>query len=233
MRKIVITVIAIIVTIGIVLAALFVVGGYTWIEQLLGLKERPVKRYEKKETAKERAAREETEFKLAQEIISQQRESKENLSRLADGQIKKITVDRVSTIPNEASVAIEAFYTNESSLAGAMSFWRRDGIWYLIEVTRQPRLPNPPRGTLIGGLTEEDVAIGKQIATEQRKHQEVITDLITGQVRYLRVDRVDGRTETATVYVTTGYADGKKLKVAIDMSFVNGYWYIVSMYERQ
>lgn len=215
----------------ILLILAFAASGCTQIKWFLGLEKRPTKEHKRKESTKDSISKA-TETKLAREIMSQQRESKDNLSRLADGQIKRITVDKVTTIPNEASLAIEAFYTDNSSLPGALAFWRRGGKWYLVEVTRQPRLPNPPTGTLVEDLTKEDIAIGRKIVREQIKHQETVTDLVTEQVKELDIDQVDAQTETATVYVTALYVTGDKLNITMDMSFVNGYWYIVSMYEK-
>lgn len=212
------------------LIAILLIGGligallYYWLVFI------PKKKLPKKETTSERQ-REKIELKLAKEIMSQQKESNisPNLRRLAEGEIKKITVGEAAPLTDEVKVAIEAFYTDESSLKGEMTFWRREGKWYLVEVTREPRLPNPPTGTLVKELSSEDIKLGKKIVAQQQKHQEIITDLVTGQVKELTFDRADLRTEASFVDTTINYANGKKTKVIVELIFQGGSWYLVTI----
>ena len=174
-------------------------------------------------------------LELVKEIMSQQRESSYNLRQLAEGGIKRITVNDVNKRSEvEVNLAITAKYVDDSTLDGAATFWHRDGDWYLVEVTREPRLYDPPLGTQAAELAESDIEIGNRIVAQQQINQDITTDFVKGKIKSLAVNQVQREIDSmgrdkSIADITTAYADGKTVDVMAELLNHEGFWYLVKI----
>lgn len=217
-----------------ILVLLFILISYVSEDFWPFEKRRPPK---KKPVAKEVSSKKKIPLGLAKEIMSQQRESSYNLRQLALGGIKSISINNSIRHPKKVDLAITATYADDSILNGSATFWQRDRDWYLVEVTRESRLPDPPLGTEISELTKSDVKIGKQIVRQQQENQNVVIDFIEYKIRDLRVRKVineidsEGR-DVSIVDMAAIYENGKVEEILAQMVHHEGFWYLVKIKRR-
>lgn len=216
-----------------VLLVLFVVCTSLFLEDFWPFQKKK-KTSKKESTTREVVSEKKIPPELAKEIMSQQQESSYNLRQLAQGGIKSIAINKVTRRIKEVNLAITAVYVDDSTLDGAATFWQRDGDWYLVEVTRGSRLPDPPLGTRISELTENDIEIGKQIVKQQQKNQKVAIDFVEEEIKRLTVNKVtseidsQGRDESI-VDITTTYKNGKEVEIVAELLRQEGFWYLMKM----
>ncbi len=192
------------------------------------------RRPQEKETTAREAPEKEIPLDLVQEIVSQQRESSYNLRQLALGGIEHISIHEVLEKPEEVEVEITAHYVDNSTLDGFATFWKRDSDWYLVEVTRESRYPDPPLRTRTAQLTHSDLEIGREIVRQQRKNQQVPIDFIEGKIKDLAVNKVtneidrEGR-DQSNVDISTTYQDGQIEQIIAQMIHHEGFWYLITI----
>ena len=169
---------------------------------------------------------------LVKEIMSQQRESSYNLRQLAMGGIESISINKVTEEPESADLKITANYTDNSKLDGSATFWKRDGSWYLVEITRDERRPGQPTGTMVADLTKSEIEFGKEIVRQQQTNQQVPADLINGTIKNLTVNKVineiddEGR-DRSIIDIATTYEDGRNEQIKAQMIHHEGFWYLI------
>jgi hypothetical protein len=192
---------------------------------------------EKKKTTKKVLRKKKVPLSLVKEIMSQQRESSYNLRQLAMGGIKSISINGIVEKTDEVDLQITATYADNSEVNGAATFWKRDGDWYLVEVTRESRYPDQPTGTHVSELTKSDIEIGKEIAAQQQQDQKVAEDFVAGRIKNLQVSKVineidsEGRDRSA-VRISTTYEDGRDIQIVARMVHHEGFWYLTRIERR-
>ena len=171
---------------------------------------------------------------LAKEIMSQQQESSYNLRQLAQGGIKSIAIDKATKHTKEVDLAITAMYVDDSTLDGEVTFWQRDGDWYLVEVARRPKLHDPPLKTGISELTENDIEIGKQLVRQQQKNQEVVLGFVQEEIKKLTINKVSGEIDSegrdeSIVDITATYRNGEEVEIVSELLRHEGFWYLMKI----
>lgn len=169
----------------------------------------------------------EVDENLAKQLIAQQRQSRENMRRLAEGQIKSFTADNVTKWEDKVSVKITANYSDNAQLVGFMDFIKKGNDWYLSTITRESLYPLPPAST--EGISGSLLQMGKDIVVEQRDNQEIIKDLIDGKINRLEIDDVNASIDDTTLEVTVLYKDNTKVNGTMELTRQDGYWYLTKI----
>jgi hypothetical protein len=135
---------------------------------------------------------------LGKRMYVEQIESQSSLQRLAAGEIKGITVDRVDAGSDVAIVSITARFTDGTKAAGAMKLVKRDGLWFFFALTG---MRSGATGGLAdsvnkaaqmessqtienefkrAGIVEPDAGVIKTLFEQQSANQEMFEDLLAG-----------------------------------------------------
>lgn len=180
---------------------------------------------DEKDTDKKPVLTQNTELDdLAKRLIIQQQESRENLRRLAEGQIKSIEIGEIK--PDQKQVFIKAFYTDQSTLDGRVDLESVQNKLYIARVTRLSNLPLLP-GQQVASFGSQELELGRQLVESQGENQTFINDLINGKIGRLDINNiVKTGTDSIIVEATRVDKDGGTKAVKINMVFLNGYWYL-------
>lgn len=133
-------------------------------------------------------------------MYTQQLQSQANLARLANNEVRQLTIGTASTWGNRSSVPVTVAFRDGGSLSGTMVLTRTDNKWYFSSITaagREPSATTPKRNI--------DPAVVKTIADQQATsaNQDLITrGIIQRGFTTARVDGVTQGANTATVNVT-------------------------------
>ncbi len=164
---------------------------------------------------------------LAKKMIIQEQESRENLRRLAEGQVKSFEVTAVQTDQNQ--IEVNTFYTDDSSLHGLVHFQDIDGKVYITKITHDAAIPLLP-GNDVATLSDEELQLGRDLVKSQAANQEVPKDLRDGNITKLVINsKTKDDADTTTLEATATLKDGSSKEVKINMVFLNGFWYIKSL----
>ncbi|MCL5292411.1 MAG: hypothetical protein M1548_07790 [Actinobacteria bacterium] len=161
---------------------------------------------------------------LAKKLIIDQQNSRENMRRLAEGQIKNIDVIGVNQ--NDKQVFIKAFYTDQSSLDGIVYIDNVQDKFYMTQIRRLSNAGVPGQMASIG---PGEMKLGDSLVQTQADNQEVFTDLLNGTISKIVFNNtVKKSNENVTIEGTVFNKDGTTEPVTIDMVFLNGFWYVKS-----
>lgn len=162
---------------------------------------------------------------LAKKLIIDQQNSRENMRRLAEGQIKNIDVIGVNQ--NDKQVFIKAFYTDQSSLDGIVYIDNVQDKFYMTQI-RRPSDAGVP-GQQMASIGPGEMKLGDSLVQTQADNQEVFTDLLNGTISKIVFNNtVKKSNENVTIEGTVLDKDGTTKPVTIDMVFLNGFWYVKS-----
>lgn len=161
---------------------------------------------------------------LAKRIVIQQQESRENLRRLAEGQIKTIEIGSINQ--NEKQIFIKAFYTDQTSLDGRIDLESVQGKLYIDKVTRLSAIQNLP-GQQVATVGTGEMNLGRQLVKSQGENQDIPNSLLKGDITKIEINNIvkDG-SDSTTIEAATTFKDGTSRPLKISMTFLNGFWYI-------
>ncbi len=175
---------------------------------------------------------EEDKEDFARKVIAEQQESRADLRRLAEGDIKEIIINKVTKKDGKVIIDISVVSIGQDTEDGQIVLneiipeGMENSFYYFAELTRG----SPPATTENVGL--EEIDLGKEIVEQQFEHQQTIQDLIDGKIEKIVIDKVDLGTEEGTIEITVVYKDGTTKEGIIKMQYLNGYWYLVSIEQK-
>ncbi len=163
---------------------------------------------------------------LSKLIIAEQQESREYYRRLAEGQITKIVVLGVYKDKKTGKTVLR-LQASFGDLGGDQDFraeFTKDaGKWFLFQTTQGSALASVAN---IGGNEE---ALGRRLLRQQRKNQAVLRDLVNNKIKWLEIRSVDRKLNKSTLDCVLRYRDGSTKRGTIEMQYMSGYWYVVSI----
>lgn len=199
-------------------------GGCSW----LGLSRKPkAKQKFAPVKVRRKAPVRKVDLDLAKLVIVEQQASRENMRRLAEGQIKGFAVDGATRQGGKAIVKVTCSYSDNSTLGGYIEFVYENGLWYLSSITRES--PYPPSTPSTDDLSQSLIEMGKGILKEQAENQQLITDIVGGEVKSVVVDDVATEPSSSLLDITLLYDDGSTVKGNVKLKYRDGYWYLTKI----
>lgn len=163
---------------------------------------------------------------LAKKFIIQEQESRENLRRLAEGQVKSLQFGQADSANKQ--VFVTAIYDDQTQMAGRIDYIEYQGKLYYTRVTNLDNLNNLP-GEQVAILSNEEIELGKKIVEEQGEYQDFIQKTVNGQMSKLDITNIIKNDDARTLEGTAVQTDGTTQPFKIEMVFQNGFWYVQSM----
>lgn len=172
-------------------------------------------------------AKEEELNDAAKQLVIQQQESRENMRRLAEGQIKNMDV--VGVDKKEKEVFIKVFYADQSSLDGRIDIESVQGNKLcVVKITRLGNSSKAPGGQ-VASVGPEELDLGRSLVQAQLDEQDVMNDLLDGNIKGLVINNTQKTgNDASTVEATAAFKNGTSKLAKIDMVFFKGFWYVKS-----
>ena len=162
---------------------------------------------------------------LAKRIIIQQQESRENLRRLAEGQIKSFEI--INTDPGQKQVFIRTIFSDGTTLDGRIDMETSAGKLY---VMRAANITNQSLSDQqVATLSNEDLALGNEIVKSQGEEQDCQTQLLNGDYTKITIDSLSAGQNSTVINATGTLKNGTTKPIKINMTLLNGFWYIKSL----
>jgi hypothetical protein len=164
---------------------------------------------------------------IAKQIMIEQQQSRENLRRLAEGQIKSLAIGNLNNLsPDQVQIDITANFTDGTSLPGRVDLRKVGSTWYLFRITRNANLEPGSIEDLVATVGGKELDIGKEIVQQQSKSQETITKLVQGEITNISLDNIVNKDNKATLQTTVTMKDGSTKAAEIKQLYYRGFWYI-------
>lgn len=168
-------------------------------------------------------------------MFAEQMQSRAALTDLVSGRIESLTLGKVATSGDSASVALSAKYSKGTAVKGTMTFDRLNDLWYFFSLSRDGAKDSgdyPSPGSFDSGVVETITNAQAQPGT-----QELITSgILGGGFKVVTVDSVKMGPRTATVNVTLSGGTSPESKarlVCISKTDVGTtYWFVASFEKR-
>jgi hypothetical protein len=168
-------------------------------------------------------------------MFAEQMQSRAALADLVSGRIDSLTLGKVATSGDSASVALTAKYSKGSAVKGTLTLDRLNELWYFFSLSREGAKDSgdyPSPGSFDSAVVETITNAQAQPGT-----QELITSgVLGGGFKVVRIDSVKMGPRTATVDVTLSGGSSPESKgrlVCISKTDAGTtYWFVASFEKR-
>lgn len=160
---------------------------------------------------------------LAKLTIAEQQESREYYRRLAEGQVSDFTIRSVRRSGKRYLVTIRAQFLGLGSQDFVAEFRHQSPQIYWMSTTQGSALAS------IANIGPEEEELGRRILSFQHEHQRIVRDLVNRRVSRIEIRSTRQGLDTATLDIVVHYRNGKTRSGIIEMRYVNGFWYVISV----
>lgn len=161
-------------------------------------------------------------------LYSEQIASQLAITELAAGRFSQMTLSSPTVVRDKATIRVTARYAGGSSYSGTLGLTRIGGAWYFSYIVRDGNLQ---RG--VWGPAGVDSSVVAVISGQQARYQSVISGLVTGGYRTLKLSAPYGGPGTKTIPCTlSGGSLPARSSSIVMISKVIGprtYWFIASV----
>lgn len=158
---------------------------------------------------------------LSRYVIAEQQESREFYRRLAEGQIRELTILGVARRGTIVRISMRADIGGLGDEDFVLLLQRYRGAYLIVGTTRG----SAPAS--VSDIGPEEEALGRSILMRQYRYRRFMGALVSGKVARIEIISADRGVDRSTLACVIHYRGGGTANATIEMRYVNGYWYIL------
>lgn len=139
---------------------------------------------------------------FALRLWQEQVDSQDNITRLVEGEVAALDIDKVVVDGDDADLDVTATLKSGGSVSGVLRMKRFDDVWYVASLSGLDSDPSAAgRQTPLPSVDQVDVRLLNTLIAEHQKSAEITQEYIDGKVSRVAVDAIKQGVETTEISI--------------------------------